>query len=101
MMIKITDIALKELRELAVEEGMFPRIDADVSGGCGMTVKFSFVIDEPRRNDTIVEYEDIQIRMDRFTKRALDEETNIDYSEKLGFFINESFVSSDCAIEVV
>ncbi|MBM7715861.1 Fe-S cluster assembly iron-binding protein IscA [Bacillus thermophilus] len=101
MVINITDTALKELRELVLEEGIYPRIDADISGGCGMAVKCSVVFDEPRRNDSIVEYEHIQIRLDRFTKRILQEETNIDFTEELGFFINESFVASDCMIEIV
>lgn len=32
MVINITDTALKELRELVLEEGIYPRIDADISG---------------------------------------------------------------------
>lgn len=78
----------------------FPRIDADVAGGCGLSVKFSLVFDELRRNDTVIEYNGIQFRIDRFTKRYLDEETQIDYSDEHGFLVGESFASSACAIEI-
>ena len=62
MIIKLTEAALNKLKEMVVEEEHSPRIDADIAGGCGMSVKFELVFDEPRRNDTIIEYEDIQIR---------------------------------------
>ena len=42
-----------------------------------------------------------RFRMDRFTKRYLDEETQIDYSDEHGFLVGESFASSACAIEII
>ena len=51
-----------------LQEEQSPRIDADVAGGCGMSVKFSLVFDEPRRNDTVIEYDGIQIRIGSFYK---------------------------------
>jgi Fe-S cluster assembly iron-binding protein IscA len=98
MIIKITETAINKLKEIRLKEELSPRIDADVAGGCGMSVKFSLVFDEPRRNDSIIEYEGIQIRMDLFTKRYLDEETQIDYTNETGFLVGESFEASACSI---
>ena len=67
----------------------------------GCLLHLSFVFDEPRRNDTVIEYEDIQIRIDRFTKRYLEEVTQIDYTEESGFIVGESFASSACAIPII
>ena len=92
---------MNKLKEMVSKEKHSPRIDADVAGGCGISVKFSLVFDEPRRNDTVIEYEDIQLQIDPFTKRYLDEETQIDYTDEHGFIVGESFTSSDCAIEIV
>ncbi|MFJ7977906.1 iron-sulfur cluster biosynthesis family protein [Peribacillus sp. NPDC096379] len=100
MVIKISEVAMNKLQEVASQEKLVPRIDADVAGGCGLSVKFSIVWDEPRRNDTIIEYEGIQIRLDHFTKRYLDEETQIDYLDDQGFIVGEQFSSSACAIEL-
>ncbi|MEH7304527.1 iron-sulfur cluster biosynthesis family protein [Neobacillus drentensis] len=100
-MIKMTKEAMHKLKEMVVNGDQTPRIDAEVAGGCGMTVKFSIVFDEPRRNDFIIEADGIQIRMDRFTKRYINEETEIDYSDEHGFLVGESFASSECAIEIL
>ncbi|WP_066255291.1 iron-sulfur cluster biosynthesis family protein [Neobacillus drentensis] len=100
MLIKMTEAARYKLKEMVVNRAQTPRIDADVAGGCGMTVKFSIVFDEPRRNDLTIEMDGIQIRFDRFTKRYLNVETQIDYSDEHGFLVGESFASSACAIEI-
>jgi len=99
MMITITEEAKNKLTEMIVSEGKIPRIDAEISGGCGVSVKFLIVFDEPRRNDLSIEKDGIQLRLDRFTKRYLDEETQIDFSEDGGFLVGESFASSACAID--
>lgn len=100
MIIKMTEAAIHKLKELAgIYEGI-PRIDAEVAGGCGISVKFSILFDEPRRNDLCIEIEGIQLRMDRFTKRYLNEDTEIDYLEEQGFLVGDSFISSACAIEL-
>ncbi|MCM3651949.1 iron-sulfur cluster biosynthesis family protein [Metabacillus litoralis] len=101
MVITLTDAALKKLKEKMLVEQHSPRIDADIAGGCGISVKFSLVFDESRRNDTVIEYDEIQIRIDKFTKRYLDEETQIDYSDEQGFLVGESFESSACSIEII
>jgi Fe-S cluster assembly iron-binding protein IscA len=98
MIIKITETAMNKLKEITLKEALSPRIDADVAGGCGMSVKFSLVFDEPRRNDSIIEYDGIQIRMDLFTKRYLEEETKIDYTNETGFLVGQSFEASACSI---
>jgi Fe-S cluster assembly iron-binding protein IscA len=100
MVITLTQVALDKLKTMDITEERSPRIDADVAGGCGMSVKFSLVFDEERRNDTLIEHEGIQIRIDRFTKRYLEEETQIDYAEERGFLVGESFESSACALEI-
>ncbi|MBB6446038.1 iron-sulfur cluster biosynthesis family protein [Bacillus benzoevorans] len=100
MKLIMTESAINKIKELAVNENGVPRIDADVAGGCGMSVKFSIVFGEPRRNDISIEMDGIQILMDQFTKRYLDEETIIDYSDEYGFEVGDSFTSSACAIEL-
>ena len=100
MIITLTETALDKLKAIELNEEQLPRIDAEVAGGCGLSVKFKLVFDGPRRNDTIIEYDGIQIQMDYFTKRYLDEETQIDYSDEQGFLVGESFASSACAIEI-
>jgi Fe-S cluster assembly iron-binding protein IscA len=97
MIVKMTEAALNKLKGLAENETGIPRIDADVAGGCGMTVQFSIVFDEPRRNDLCIEMEGVQLHLDRFTKRYLDEETTIDYQDEHGFLVGDSFISSACA----
>lgn len=94
-----TEEAVNKLKTMVLKEGQLPRIDADVTGGCGMSVKFTLIFDELRRNDSLIELEGVQIRIDRFTKRYLAEETHIHYTEEQGFIVGESFVSSACAIE--
>lgn len=65
----LIEVALNKIKEKIFTEKHSPRIDADITGGCGMSVKFSLIFDESRRNDTVLEHEGIQIRIDRFTKR--------------------------------
>ncbi|MEH7120328.1 iron-sulfur cluster biosynthesis family protein [Neobacillus vireti] len=100
MRIKMTEAAKHKLKELAENKEGMARIDAEVSGGCGMSVKFSISFDEPRRNDLCMEIEGVEIRMDRFTKRYLGEATEIDYQDQQGFLVGDSFTSSSCAIEL-
>ncbi|KKK38208.1 hypothetical protein WQ57_10425 [Mesobacillus campisalis] len=100
MVITLTESALDRLKSIEIMDEQYPRIDAEVAGGCGVSVKFKLVFEEPRRNDLMIEYDGIQIRMDRFTKRYLDVETQIDYTEENGFLVGESFASSACAIEI-
>lgn len=100
MVITLTESALGKLKEMVFKDEQSPRIDADVTGGCGIIVKFTLVFDETRRNDTLIEYDGIQFRIDRFTKRYLDEETQIDYTDEHGFLVGESLFLSACAIEI-
>ena len=100
MIVTLTEAALSKLKEMVVEEEHSPRIDANVAGGCGVSVAFKLVFDEPRRADTVIEYENIKIAIDRFTKRYLEEVTPIDYTEENGFIVGESFASSACSIPI-
>ena len=98
MDIILTTTALEKLKEIVAKEKRSPRIDADIAGGCGISVKFTLIFDEPRRNDTVIDYKDIQIQIDPFTKRYLGEVTQIDYTAEDGFLVGENFISGDCAI---
>ena len=49
----------------------------------------------------LIEYENIKIAFDRFTKRYLEEVTPIDYTEENGFIVGESFASSACSIPII
>src|SRR6476660_9366157 len=98
MNIILTATALEKLKEIVSKEKLSPRIDANMAGGCGISVKFALIFDEPRRNDTVIDYEDIQIQIDPFTKRYLDEFTQIDYNDENGFLVGKNFISGDCAI---
>lgn len=100
MVITLTKSALDRLKSMDLSEEQLPRIDADVAGGCGISVKFSLVFDEARRNDTVLEHDGIQIQIDHFTKRYLNEETQIDYSNEHGFLVGESYESSACSLEI-
>lgn len=100
MIISLTERALKELQSMELPENTFPRIDADMSGGCGVAIEFKLVFDESRPLDTVLEYEGIEIHIDRFTKRYLDEETQIDFDEEVGFMVGEPLSQSVCALPV-
>ncbi|PMC38651.1 hypothetical protein CJ195_09370 [Bacillus sp. UMB0899] len=101
MFITITEAALEKLQNLEWKREHAPRIDADIAGGCGLFVKFSLIFDEPRRNDIVIKYGEITIQIDPFTKRYLDNETQIDYSEEHQFSVGERFASGACSIEFV
>ena len=101
MIVTLTEAALSKLKEMVGKEEQSPRIDADIAGGCGVSVAFKLVFDEPRKADTIIEYDGIKISIDRFTKRYLEEVTPIDYTEESGFIIGESFASSACSIPII
>lgn len=100
VVITLTEAALNKLKTTEWKEETTPRIDANIAGGCGVSVQFKLVFDESRRNDTVIEYDGIQFQIDPFTKRYLDEETQIDYNDERGFLVGETFTSSACAIEI-
>lgn len=97
MIISLTKAAVDKLKEIELTGEQSLRIDASVSGGCGLSLKFKLLFDEPRQNDTVIEYNGIQIQIDRFTKRYLDEVTEIDYTDEHGFLVGESLASSACS----
>jgi Fe-S cluster assembly iron-binding protein IscA len=99
MFLTLTEAASKQLKTMKLQKEQTPRIDADITGGCGMSIKFMLIIDGPRRNDMLLKYDGFQIRVDQFTKRYLNEEIQIDYKDKEGFLVGESFASSACAFE--
>ncbi len=77
-----------------------PRIDAEITGGCGMSVNISLIFDEPRPNDNHIAYKGITINIDTFTKRYLDDITQVDYTEEQGFVIGKRWSQTVCAIQV-
>ncbi|WP_046174489.1 iron-sulfur cluster biosynthesis family protein [Domibacillus indicus] len=95
MNIILTEAARQQLLDWPIEENAVIRLDANVSGGCGMAVQFSIVLDEPRRNDTAYDCgHGIFLCMDLFTRRYLEEELIIDYTNASGFSFADSFGSS-------
>jgi Fe-S cluster assembly iron-binding protein IscA len=48
-MVTSTETALTKLKAMELKEEEFLRIDAEVAGRCGLSVKFSLVFDESRR----------------------------------------------------
>ncbi|WP_309089101.1 iron-sulfur cluster biosynthesis family protein [Domibacillus sp.] len=95
MSIVLTDAARRQLLASSPAEGHVPRIDAEMSGGCGVSVRFSLVWEEPRRGDTVVPLgDDLFLHLDRFTERYLEEHTLVDYSETDGFIFGDGFNSS-------
>lgn len=63
-------------------DSYLPRIDAQISGGCGMGVRYLFTFDQPRKIDTTVTIDNIPIQIDYTTKRYLeDEQVTIDYRD--------------------
>jgi Fe-S cluster assembly iron-binding protein IscA len=101
MIVTLTEAALNKLKEMVLVEEHSPRIDANLAGGCGVSVAFKLIFDEPRIGDTVIEHEGIKIAIDRFSKRYLEDETQIDYTDENGFLVGESFASSACAIEIL
>ncbi|RAS87805.1 iron-sulfur cluster biosynthesis family protein [Priestia endophytica] len=99
MFFTLTKAASRQLKTMQLQKEQTPRIDADITGGCGISIKFTLVIDGPRQNDMLLKYDGFQIRVDQFTKRYLNEEIQIDYKDKEGFLVGESFASSTCAFE--
>ncbi|OKL37329.1 iron-sulfur cluster biosynthesis family protein [Domibacillus mangrovi] len=100
MRILLTEAAVNKLKASVSNEGKFPRIDANISGGCGLAVNLSIIFDEPRRYDSILENKGVQIRIDHFTKRYLNEEIHIDYTNEQGFLFGERFESGACTAEM-
>ncbi|WP_241665079.1 iron-sulfur cluster biosynthesis family protein [Peribacillus simplex] len=47
MIVKITEAAMNKLKEMTRKDAQIPRIDAAIAGGCGVSVKFSLVLDDP------------------------------------------------------
>ncbi|OES44992.1 iron-sulfur cluster biosynthesis family protein [Domibacillus iocasae] len=95
MKIELTLSARQQLLGWPVTESQVPRIDANLSGGCSLSVHFSLVLDEPRRNDTVIDCGDgVSLYIDRFTDRYMEEETVVDYTDEDGFIFKNSFGSS-------
>lgn len=98
MKIRLTDAARQQLAGLTGAKDRVLRIDADMKGGCGISVQLSVEAGEPRRHDTTLDCGGgIVFHIDRFTGRYLDEETEIDWTKENGFTIGSSF-DSGCTV---
>ena len=98
MNIVLTEAARRQLLLSKPNDGRVLRIDAVMSGGCGVSVRLSIVWEEPRRNDTILSLDDaLQLHIDRFTERYLEEKTIVDYTEAAGFVFGSGF-DAGCTI---
>lgn len=92
MNIVLTEAARRQLILSKPNDGRVLRIDAVMSGGCGVSVRLSIVWEEPRRNDTILSLGDaLQLHIDRFTERYIEEKTIVDYTEAAGFVFGNRF----------
>lgn len=100
MRISLTEAAANKLKASVSNKEIVPRIDATLAGGCGLAVNLSIVFDEPRRHDLILESNGLRIRIDPFTKRYLNEEILIDYTDEQGFLFGERFESGACMMEI-
>ncbi|WP_050179745.1 hypothetical protein [Domibacillus robiginosus] len=95
MNIVLTDAARRQLLVSSPDDGRVPRIDAEMTGGCGVSVRLSLVWDEPRRMDITIPVGDhVSLHLDRFTKRYAGEHLLVDYNETDGFVLGEAFDSS-------
>lgn len=98
MKLRLTDAARQQLTGFTVPENRVLRIDADMKGGCGISVHLSVEAGEPRRHDTTLDCGGgIIFHIDRFTERYLDEEAEIDWTKENGFTIGSSF-DSGCTV---
>lgn len=98
MNIVLTDAARQQLLFSKPNDGRVLRIDAVMSGGCGVSVRLSIVWEEPRRNDTVLSLGNaLQLHIDRFTERYIEEKTVVDYTEADGFVFGNVF-DAGCTI---
>ncbi|SDH98811.1 Fe-S cluster assembly iron-binding protein IscA [Alteribacillus persepolensis] len=99
MAITFSETAREKLRDLTLAEGHVLRIDADMAGGCGISMSCTLKQDEPRRMDKVLECDGISIHIDSFTERYLDSDTHIDYTEE-GLIIEGQDFSSSCSFDM-
>ncbi|WP_017472539.1 iron-sulfur cluster biosynthesis family protein [Amphibacillus jilinensis] len=88
MKIMITNQAQDQLNHLNLTDGLLPRIDAELTGGCGLAISYVFIFDQQRKLDTIYRPHGIPIRMDYVTQKYLNHTgVTIDYNEADGFYV--------------
>ncbi|WP_408010541.1 iron-sulfur cluster biosynthesis family protein [Pseudalkalibacillus sp. A8] len=85
MNLKITEMALHELKKLKLAPDKILRIDAEMQGGCGTMMKFKLIEDDSRKSDSVIRAEGIEFYIDHFTKRNLDDELTLDFHPESGF----------------
>jgi uncharacterized protein YqkB len=85
MNIHVTQAALQELKAYEIPVGQGIRLDADMNGGCRSTVDLYLALDDPRKNDTVVETDGFTFYIDRFTQRYVDDNLTLDYDPAYGF----------------
>ncbi|UOQ49375.1 hypothetical protein MUN88_04455 [Gracilibacillus caseinilyticus] len=102
MIITISKKAQKQLRMLKIPDGQLPRIDATLTGGCGLSVIFSLFCDDQRKTDTVLKVNDISFRIDYATKRYLEEDiVYIDYYDQCGFIVGNDYVTNTCSLQQI
>ncbi len=96
-MIHITKEAQQKLSSIELQDGVLPRVDTNVTGGCGLTINYLFIFDQARKNDTIYHSYGVSIRVDPFTKRYLEgNPPTIDYSDSNGFQVINNVEFDSC-----
>lgn len=83
----MTEAAKQRLDQLEIAEGYGLRIDAEVKGGCSISVAIQLALDRPRKTDTILQSGKYMFMMDRFTQRYVQGELTLDFEEAKGFIL--------------
>ncbi|MDT8861303.1 hypothetical protein N0O92_13775 [Alkalihalobacillus sp. MEB130] len=95
MVIHMTDAALCQLKTMLMQKEMLPRIDAKILEGPKIGVTLQLVFDEYRKKDEYFEFNDIVIRIDRFTVLYIEGALLIDFSNHQGFTVYDSLSLGD------
>lgn len=85
MELTVTPSAKKELQKVSVPEGKALRIDAELSGCCGLTYTVKLIVDELRPDDVVIYQEPIRFFIDHFTRKYVGDELVLDFAPSLGY----------------
>lgn len=90
MKINLTEAAQFELQKLEFRDGMALRLDAELSGCCTWNFTVKLILDEYRRNDSLVTQGNIPFFIDHFTKKYLGEDLLLDFHSATGYTIQSA-----------
>lgn len=90
MKINLTEAAQYQLQKVELPRGMALRLDAELSGCCTWDFTVKLILDEYRRNDSLVIQEKIPFFIDHFTKKYLGEDLLLDFHAATGYSIKNT-----------